>query len=106
MQKLIVVLVFIAILGGGAYFYINSSKKSANTNVQTQGQNTQKSGVTTKTGTISKAGSSYFIQEKNQEPLEVDSYSLDFNSYLGKTVVISGQYSGDTLFVTNIEVQK
>lgn len=106
MQKLIVVLIFIAILGGGAYFYINSSKKSANTSVQTQTQNTQKSGVTTKTGVISKAGGGYFIQEKGQEPLEIDSYSLDINSYLNKTVVVSGQYSGDTLFVTNIEVQK
>lgn len=62
-----------------------------------------KSGTTTKTGEISKQGDRYYIEEAGQSPKEVDSYAVDLGMYLGQTVTVSGQYSGDTLFVGSVE---
>lgn len=63
----------------------------------------QKSGDTTKTGTISAAGGKYFLSEPGQPPREIESYSVGLSEYVGKTVTVTGQYSGDTLFVGKIQ---
>jgi hypothetical protein len=63
----------------------------------------QKSGDTTKTGTISSAGGKYFLSEPGQPPREIESYSISLSEYVGKTVTVTGQYSGDTLFVGKIK---
>ncbi len=63
----------------------------------------QKSGNTTKTGTISSAGGKYFLSEPGQPPREIESYSISLSEYVGKTVTVTGQYSGDTLFVGKIQ---
>jgi hypothetical protein len=62
-----------------------------------------KKGDTTKTGTISKIGEKYFLQESGQQPAEVDSYAVDLAQYVGKKVTVTGQYSGDTLFIGKVE---
>lgn len=63
----------------------------------------QKSGDTTKTGTISSAGGKYFLTEPGQPPREIESYSVSLADFVGQTVTVTGQYSGDTLFVGKIE---
>ena len=69
---------------------------------QTQGT-TEKVGDTTKTGTISFTDGRYFLAEAGQTPKEIDSYAVDLSSYVGQKVTVTGQYSGDTLFVGSIE---
>lgn len=65
---------------------------------------TEKSGDTTKTGVIMKAGELYFLNEPDSnKPLPIDTYSVDLSQYTGQRVKVTGQYSGDTLFVGKIE---
>lgn len=63
----------------------------------------QKVGDTTMTGSISQVGEKYFITVAGQTPKEIESYLVQLQDYVGKTVTITGQYSGDTLFVGKIE---
>ena len=62
-----------------------------------------KVGKTTKTGVVSKANGKYYLDVTNQPLLEIDSYSIDLSDYAGKTVTITGEYSGNTLFVGEIK---
>lgn len=62
----------------------------------------QKSGDTVKTGVISMAGGKFFLAEVGMSPKEVESYVVDLAEYVGQTVTVTGQYSGDTLFVGEI----
>ncbi len=63
---------------------------------------TNKVGKTTKTGVVSKANGKYYLQVSNQPLLEIDSYSIDLSDFPGKTVTVTGEYSGNTLFVGEI----
>jgi hypothetical protein len=63
----------------------------------------QKSGDTTKTGTITNAGGKYFLTEAGQTPKEIESYQVQLGDYVGQTVTVVGQYSGDTLFVGSVK---
>jgi hypothetical protein len=62
----------------------------------------QKSGTTTKVGMLSKSGNRFFLKEGGSKAIEVDSYEIDLNTYIGQTVTVTGQYSGDTLFVSEL----
>ena len=59
----------------------------------------QKAGTTTKTGVVSSASGKYYLTVNGKQPEEIDSYSIDLSSYVGQTITIEGQYSGNTLFV-------
>ena len=63
----------------------------------------QKSGTTTKYGTITGAGGKFLLTEAGQTPKEIESYAVDLSAHVGKTVTVTGQYSGDTLFVGSIK---
>ncbi len=63
----------------------------------------QKQGDTSKTGTISQSGSIFFINVIGQEPEIIESYAVELVDYVGQAVTITGQYSGDTLFVGKVE---
>jgi len=67
--------------------------------------NNKKVGDTTKSGLITKIGRKYFITEAGGEPVEIDSYSLDLSQYVGKMADVTGQYSGDTLFVREVNLK-
>ena len=69
----------------------------------TQQKAVEKVGDTTKKGIISASGGRYYLAESGQTPKEIDSYAVDLSAYVGKTVTVTGQYSGDTLFVGSIE---
>jgi PBP1b-binding outer membrane lipoprotein LpoB len=65
----------------------------------------QKVGDSVKTGKLLKLGEKYAIQETGKQPADVDSYSIDLSGYVGQKVQVTGQYSGDTLFISKVEVQ-
>lgn len=65
----------------------------------------QKTGNTQLTGTIFVQSNRVYLKniaEKPQDTLEIDSYSIDLQSFSGKHVQVTGQYSGDTLFVAQV----
>ncbi len=62
----------------------------------------QKNTTITITGKLTKSGNLYLVTDGSGVAHDVETYSADFDSYLGKTVTVSGQYSGNTLFVSEI----
>ena len=63
----------------------------------------EKKGDTSVTGMISASGENYLITAPGKAPKGLDSYAVDLKQYVGKTVTVTGQYSGDTLFVSKVE---
>lgn len=63
----------------------------------------EKVGDTTLTGVISKVGEKFLITVAGQTPKEIDSYAVQLDEYVGKSVTVTGQYSGDTLFVGKVQ---
>ena len=63
---------------------------------------TVKQGDTTRTGKLTKIGEKFFLQETGKQAAEIDSYAVDLNMYVDQTVTVTGQYSGDTLFVGSV----
>lgn len=62
-----------------------------------------KQGETTRTGVITQAGSSFFITPDGGQPEIIESYAVELSEYVGQSVTITGQYSGDTLYVGSIQ---
>ncbi len=58
---------------------------------------------TTLEGTIVQAATGFAIQTGNPNPTRIDSYEVPIQQYLQQNVRVTGQYSGDTLFVDTIE---
>jgi hypothetical protein len=63
----------------------------------------EKVGTTTISGKLTQTGEQFFITVAGKPPQEISSYKLDFAPFVGKTVKVSGQFSGNTLFVSQIE---
>jgi len=107
-KAILIFLLMIILVGGGVFFWIQNAKKSApaaNGQKVNNPATTQKSGITTKTGKITNTAGKFYLQEASQTPNEIDSYAVDLGEYVNKTVTVSGQYSGDTLFVGSIEIK-
>jgi len=64
---------------------------------------TQKVGETTKSGKVTKIGQKFYLEMAGSKTMEIDSYALNLSAYEGQTLKVTGQYSGDTLFVGKIE---
>ncbi|MCC6711459.1 MAG: hypothetical protein IT416_03885 [Candidatus Pacebacteria bacterium] len=90
------------VLLGSAILFAGCGKQNL-TKQEVQRAANEKVGDTTKTGTISTVDGKYFLTEAGQVPKEIDSYAIDLSAYVGQKVTVTGQYSGDTLFVGNIE---
>lgn len=104
-KAIFIFLVMVILFGGGAFLWIQNAKKAvpATNNQKTSNPGaTQKSGTTTKTGKITASDGKFYLQEVGQTPNEIDSYAVDLSEYANQTVTVSGQYSGDTLFVGSI----
>lgn len=63
----------------------------------------QKRGDTTKVGSISQSGGNYLLRVSGQQPEIIESYQVELSEHVGQTVEVTGQYSGDTLFVGTIK---
>jgi|CXWL01.1.fsa_nt_gi PBP1b-binding outer membrane lipoprotein LpoB len=57
----------------------------------------------TLTGTVIQAGNRFSLSSTGKPPVELDSRKVKLVNYVGKTVSVTGQYSGTTLFVDKIE---
>ncbi len=75
-----------------------TSEPQASTNPATT---TEKSGVTTMRGTLQVTGKTAVLKTATSN-VEVSSYDLDLSTYNGKTVSVTGKFSGDTLFASSI----
>ncbi len=64
----------------------------------------EKQGDRTLTGYVRRTqGGTYHLATTLAVIIPIDSYSVDLAQYVDKEVTITGQYSGDTLFVGSIE---
>ncbi len=96
----------VVVIGAGIFLagcQSNSPIPAANTPQNSPTAATQKSGDTTKTGKVSKAGVKFYLNSAGQKTVELDSYGVDLNQYVDQTVTVTGQYSGDTLFVGKVQ---
>lgn len=71
--------------------------KTTPTNLETESPNV------TLTGSLTRAGNRFSLTSTGKAPIELDSRRVNLGSYAGKTVTVTGQYSGTTLFVDKIE---
>ena len=88
------------------FIFSTCTQKTTSPSVPSQGQvpaADQKVGDTSKTGMISQSGAVFFINVIGQEPEIIESYAIELVDYVGQTITITGQYSGDTLFVGSVE---
>ncbi len=101
--------VFFATVVVTGMFFVGCTQKPSDTKQPSTASQTQqkpttaKSGDTTKTGKIIKASGKFFLQETGKQPAEIDSYTIDLDAYVNQTITVTGQYSGDTLFIGKIE---
>ncbi len=63
----------------------------------------QKQGDTRKSGTVRKQGAVFMIETGPGTFESIDSLAVDLAAYENQVVTITGQYSGDTLFVGKVE---
>ena len=105
-KKIVLVVLIISALGGVGFYFLKPGNKPIKTTKPAVSQPadviTEKQGDTSKTGLISQASGRYFLTEVGASPMEIDSYAVDLLDYLGQTITVTGQYSGDTLFVGSI----
>jgi PBP1b-binding outer membrane lipoprotein LpoB len=86
-----------------AVFLSGCNQPTPNTTTTDTPAAEQKVGTTTKTGTITQTSGRFFLQEAGQQPEEIESYSVDLSGYVGQTVTVTGQFSGNTLFVGEVQ---
>lgn len=92
----VIVLLFFGVLFSGCSHVNNSDNSLQN------GEYEQKNQTINITGTLIQNGDLFFITDASGQIHDLETYSVSFSEYVGKTVTVSGQYSGDTLFVTEI----
>ncbi|MBD3279797.1 MAG: hypothetical protein GF390_03755 [Candidatus Pacebacteria bacterium] len=105
MKYLIILVILLALVGGGVFWLKKTAGRGVDTISPTgKTRNIEdKQGNTVKTGLITAAGNQYFITEAGGSPEEIKSYNLELDHYVGQQVTVTGQYSGDTLFVSQLE---
>ncbi len=114
MKRFLAILLVIFLAGAGGFFYLKnqqtkSGPKGAIPSVEDQSGSVNqqdleaKQGDTTLTGVITQQGEQFFITVPGQQPAAIDSYSVDLAQYKGQEVTVMGQYSGNTLFVGQVQ---
>lgn len=98
MKKFLLILIILAaVVGGGFYWLKQQSAHRSPTG-------TTKVGDTTLKGDLSvDASGNCWLTKSDRSVVGLDSYSLTLTDYANQSVAVTGQYSGDTLFVTKIE---
>ena len=100
MNKKIISL-FLILVFSSLFFSACSHGKSAFDST-TSDQLEQKNDSFSLTGVMSKNGDVFFLTDSTGAIHDIESYSVDFESYLGNEVTVSGEYSGNTFFVTQV----
>lgn len=99
MKRLVLVPITILVL---TFAGCSRQMPAASTEVSTPASN-EKVGKTTKTGEVVLLNDKTFLQESGQTPIEIDSYNVDLKSHVGQIVTVTGEYSGNTLFVGELK---
>ena len=110
MKKVIFIVILLLLLAGGGYLYVSKAKQAAqnkgqvnDSGVSQQQQNlSDKKGETTKVGTLKQQNGNWMIVDDQGQYEMIETYSADFATYEGQLVQVTGKYSGDTLFVSEI----
>lgn len=105
-KRKILIFLFLVIFGaGGGYLYLKKyqAEKGGYESIGKNGLE-QKRGDTSLSGTLIEQNGEYFISQSTGQPTGLDSYDIKLRQYVGKDVTVKGQYSGDTLFVSHVEV--
>ena len=105
MKAFLIGLGFIIVLGAGAFVYLKYFYQPP---AQTA-TGAFKTAAVTKTGELRKtniAGSDFthILLNPSEKSVGVASYTLNLDDYIGKTVSVTGQYSGDTLYADSVSV--
>ncbi len=99
-------LIVFGIIGGYVYLKkYDSEQNSPSPGTINQRGAENKVGETSLSGTLIQQGDDFFISQSGEEPTGVDSYDIKLTQYIGKEVTVTGQYSGNTLFVKEVEVE-
>lgn len=107
MKNILIVLCVVGILGVGGYFGYQYLLGTSEKQFQTQNSAEEQSGKTTTVeGVLMKVANpkdDYTHTLKTADKLvRVASYTVSLDDYVNKTVSITGQYSGTTLFADSI----
>lgn len=100
MKTFLISLIVLILVGAGGYFAYQYFQTSVPTTTS------QEMPIVTKTGVVQKLpkpGDDYTHTLKTSDAVvKLNSYSVQLDQYVNKTVTVEGQYSGDTLFVDAI----
>ncbi len=78
-----------------------STQETDQKNTQVSQDSLNKSGFTTLKGTLTQQGTSFLLQTVSG-PIVLQSLELDLSTFTGQSVTVTGKYSGDELFVSEI----
>jgi len=98
-QYILIVLIMSGLVLGGCVKTESTTSTDSETQVPAA---EEKSGDTVKSGMLVKQGTKYYIKSPAGIMDEVESYAVNFSEYENKSVTVTGQYSGDTLFAGSI----
>ncbi len=100
-------IVVMALLVGGFYLYMMRRAETKTNDVLKQGASIEdKQGKISATGTLVRRDNTYYVESNSKAPIAVDSNEMSLHAFEGEMVTVTGQYSGDTLFVGKIQVEE
>ena len=104
-MKIRFILLLILLLLSSTVFAACGAKNSASTKTQQESQPLEeKSGFTTVSGSLIMNGATGQVQTASG-PVAVESFAVDLKQYDGQTITVTGKYSGDTIFVSEVTPQ-
>ncbi len=84
-------------------FFIFTLFFSSCTKQKNQDNYLEKNQEITLTGKVTKVGTAFLITTATGKVQELESYTVQFDDLVGQTVTVVGEFSGDTLYVTQVE---
>ena len=95
-------LIIFFVLITSVVFFSGCSLIKSDSDLDNVGELEQKNAEISITGKLTKNGELFFVTDSKGTLNDVETYSVPFEDYVGQTVTVTGQYSGNTLFVTQI----
>lgn len=80
---------------------VNYSVNSRDEDLEVLNQN-RISEDTQLSGKLIQVGDNYFLISSTGQQTALDSYSIDFSQYVDSAITVVGQYSGETLFASEV----
>lgn len=93
---------FIGLTLVSSIFFTGCLPQSSDTSNSEESTSDARVGETTLTGEISASGNVAVLTTEDGEAVTIESYAFELLDYVGKKVEVTGEYSGNTLFVDDI----